>query len=416
MNDWIDVSTLPDTLEVKYNRNNTIKCIKPKKYKWFKHMNYKIVPVYEKDDKTRVRHILFVIHEQTKADAGRNLFIYFVYDEGDERPIKLYKKHTGIMFTATDLKDHTTYKFADFDYSHADYVDTTYLFRQLTEEPLHNPAFNDLWGVVCKLPKMSMNRYLNYMCYIYGYEYLLDFITREDINMNIVAVAKDNLVNHDKTLNERQEEKIMENTTNNVTAGAPIEAQVQEQANAQAFNPANYMKPHVVQTIPAPTPEVQAVPQTQPVQPVQPVQPTQAQPTLSSLINNSKSVSINEFLKRVAEAETSLSPIMAGRESVKMDYICERYPDGVTVDGVDIITTTIEGESKQCPVFTYAEDSSVFAFGGTVLMNIINAWIKALNKPVNEVSQTIKEAGGVRMRFTKTSTKKGNNVFMVTIL
>lgn len=119
----------------------------------------------------------------------------------------------------------------------------------------------------------------------------------------------------------------------------------------------------------------------------------------------------NKF-SSIAKKTTSLSPLMNGREKISVDEIIAKYPDGITLIAFDVITTGID----TFPVFIFAEDDTKFSFGGTVLHNIIEAWLVDSDGDIELTSNELRAAGGVKMKFEKSRTKTGNNVTLVEIL
>lgn len=119
----------------------------------------------------------------------------------------------------------------------------------------------------------------------------------------------------------------------------------------------------------------------------------------------------NKF-SSIAKKATSLSPLMNGREKIGVDELIAKYPNGITLTEFDIITTGVD----TFPVFLFAEDDTKFSFGGTVLHNIIEAWVTDMGGDIEATSKELKSEGGVKMKFEKSRTKTGNNVTLVEIL
>ena len=111
--------------------------------------------------------------------------------------------------------------------------------------------------------------------------------------------------------------------------------------------------------------------------------------------------------RNIAIESTTLSPIMDGRTRLSMDDVISSYPNGVTVDGFDIIHYS---------VVTFAEDSDKFFFGGKVLTNIVNGWIAVFEGDIEKASSALKDSGGVKMQFAHGRTKNGNNLTTVKII
>lgn len=107
-----------------------------------------------------------------------------------------------------------------------------------------------------------------------------------------------------------------------------------------------------------------------------------------------------------AKKATTLSPIMEGKERLTVDDVISLYPDYITIDGFDIITSGAESY----PVLTFAEDSSKFVFGGAIMNNICHDWAGLCDGDIEEASKQLGLAGGVKIKFEKTRTKAGNNL------
>lgn len=122
-------------------------------------------------------------------------------------------------------------------------------------------------------------------------------------------------------------------------------------------------------------------------------------------------MSIN--FKALAQQETTLSPLMTDRDKVDIEYVIEKFPEGVTITAFDFITM----EGKTFPVINVKEDNKLFFFGGTVFTNICNVWMSAFGSTnCEEVSKALAEQGGVKVKMEQGKTKKGNNITTVTVV
>ena len=113
----------------------------------------------------------------------------------------------------------------------------------------------------------------------------------------------------------------------------------------------------------------------------------------------------NKFAAAAKKA-TTLSPIMEGKERLTVDDIISLYPEYITINGFDIISSGMESY----PVLTFAEDSSKFVFGGAIMNNICHDWAELCDGDVDEASKQLNTAGGVKIKFEKAKTKAGNNL------
>lgn len=113
----------------------------------------------------------------------------------------------------------------------------------------------------------------------------------------------------------------------------------------------------------------------------------------------------NKFAAAAKKA-TTLSPIMEGKERLTVDDVISLYPEYVTINGFDIISSGLESY----PVLTFAEDSSKFVFGGAIMNNICHDWAQLYDGDVEEASEQLNKVGGVKIKFEKGRTKSGNNL------
>ncbi len=119
----------------------------------------------------------------------------------------------------------------------------------------------------------------------------------------------------------------------------------------------------------------------------------------------------NKFAN-IAKKQTTLSPIMENRTKLSTEELIKQYPNGVTVCEFDMI----EIGDESFPVFTFAEDETRFVFGGTVLGNIVYAWVSDYDGDIEGASKALNAVGGVKMRFSKGRTKNGNNITLVDVV
>lgn len=110
-------------------------------------------------------------------------------------------------------------------------------------------------------------------------------------------------------------------------------------------------------------------------------------------------------LRRIAQQQTTLSLLMEGREKITMETLVRKYPDGVTVIGVDLVPDTKTGEMYS--IFTFLENEKLFASGGIVFNKVVNAWLKEYDNDIEMLNHDLPEMGGVRIRFFYGKT--GNN-------
>lgn len=118
-----------------------------------------------------------------------------------------------------------------------------------------------------------------------------------------------------------------------------------------------------------------------------------------------------------ARKETSLSPVMEGRNKLSMEEMMKKYPNGVTVTEFDFIS--IYDPKKQAestfPVCAFSENDRECFFGGTVLSNICKAWADLCDGDIEGASEELKSSGGVHLRFKETKTRMGNKLISVEV-
>lgn len=123
--------------------------------------------------------------------------------------------------------------------------------------------------------------------------------------------------------------------------------------------------------------------------------------------------------KKVAQKEVTLSEIMVDRSKLDIDQVSVLYPNGITIDGFDFATVYSEKTKSESTfaVCTFKEDPTKYIMCGAVMTKICTAWCEACpGLTIDQISNELKASGGVRVKFSKTTTKKGNNLTAVEIL
>lgn len=126
--------------------------------------------------------------------------------------------------------------------------------------------------------------------------------------------------------------------------------------------------------------------------------------------------------KKVAQENTLLSPIMAGREKLETEEILEKK---LTIIGFDfapkfdqqgkIVVDSSTGELDTFGVVVFAEHPDKYYCVGAVLTKVCHAWAAGFDSP-KEASAALAAEGGVKVKFSASKTKKGNNLTAVDIL
>lgn len=107
----------------------------------------------------------------------------------------------------------------------------------------------------------------------------------------------------------------------------------------------------------------------------------------------------------LARKATTLSELMENRVKIKTEDVIKNFPDGITLNAVDVIKTT----DAKYSVFTFSEDSNRFYCGGIVLNKIVNTWLDEYNGDLGLLNHDLAESGGVKVKLTVTKTRDGKN-------
>lgn len=120
-----------------------------------------------------------------------------------------------------------------------------------------------------------------------------------------------------------------------------------------------------------------------------------------------------------AKEITSGSPVIAGLEKIGTDLIIVGYPNGITVNGADLITTADPEtqEEKQYCVITFAEDPTKFVPGGKQLTEIVKKWFDVSKASDGmQLSAALRQEGGVKIKLDKSRTQSGRTFTKVTVI
>ena len=115
----------------------------------------------------------------------------------------------------------------------------------------------------------------------------------------------------------------------------------------------------------------------------------------------------------LARKATTLSELMENREKIMTEEVIKNFPDGITLNAVDVIKTY----DTEYPVFTFLEDSSRFYCGGIILSKIVGKWLKEYNGDLGMLNHDLAETGGVKVKLTEAKTRDGkNNITQVEVI
>ncbi len=107
----------------------------------------------------------------------------------------------------------------------------------------------------------------------------------------------------------------------------------------------------------------------------------------------------------LARKATTLSELMENREKIQTGDVIKNFPDGITINAVDVIKTS----DATYPVFTFVEDSHKFYCGGIVLSKIVDTWVHEYKGDLGTLNHDLAESGGVKVKLTETKTRDGKN-------
>lgn len=125
--------------------------------------------------------------------------------------------------------------------------------------------------------------------------------------------------------------------------------------------------------------------------------------------------------KQVAQENTLLSAIMVGKEKLETDDILDKE---LTIIGFDFAPKFDQqgnpianemGEVDTFGVVVFAEYPDKYYCVGAVFTKVCHAWAAGFSSP-QEASAALAAEGGVKVKFSASKTKKGNNLTAVEIL
>lgn len=126
--------------------------------------------------------------------------------------------------------------------------------------------------------------------------------------------------------------------------------------------------------------------------------------------------------KEAAQKNTLLSAIMVGRDKLETEDVLDKELTIVAFDfapkfdqhGKPVVDETT-GEADTFGVVVFSEFPDKYYCVGAVFTKVCHAW-EAPFDSVEEASNALAAEGGVKVKFTASKTKKGNNLTAVEIL
>lgn len=126
--------------------------------------------------------------------------------------------------------------------------------------------------------------------------------------------------------------------------------------------------------------------------------------------------------KQVAQENTLLSAIMVGKEKLETEDILDKE---LTIIGFDFapkfdqqgkpVVDPSTGEVDTFGVVVFSEYPDKYYCVGAVFTKVCHAWAAGFDS-LQEASTALAAEGGVRVKFSASKTKKGNNLTAVDIL
>lgn len=126
--------------------------------------------------------------------------------------------------------------------------------------------------------------------------------------------------------------------------------------------------------------------------------------------------------KKAAQETTLLSPIMVGKEKLETEEVINQELTIIAFDfapkfdekGKPIVDPST-GEADTFGVIVFKEFPNNYYCVGTVFTKVCKTWESAFQSAA-EASEALAAQGGVRVKFSPSKTKKGNNLTAVEIL
>lgn len=126
--------------------------------------------------------------------------------------------------------------------------------------------------------------------------------------------------------------------------------------------------------------------------------------------------------KKAAQETTLLSPVMLGRDKLETPDVINQeltiiefgFAPKFDAQGHPVVDDST-GEVDTFGVVVFAEKPNHYYCVGTVFTKVCHVWAAEF-PTAEEASAALRESGGVRVKFTDSKTKKGNNLTAVEIL
>jgi len=122
-------------------------------------------------------------------------------------------------------------------------------------------------------------------------------------------------------------------------------------------------------------------------------------------------------LKDLAKKSVTANNIMAGREKISVDDIIMLYPNGISINSVNMVTyfDKTTREDKSYPVFGFSEDNGKFFSGGVALKRIVDNWLEQCGGDIAVINEEL-QAENVKIKMEKVKTNSNRTFVKVEIL
>ena len=116
-------------------------------------------------------------------------------------------------------------------------------------------------------------------------------------------------------------------------------------------------------------------------------------------------------IREIAEQIVAGSPVSAGRTKISTEDVIARFPNGIHLTGVDMF----KGEKDDYAVFNFREDDTRYYAGGTILTNMVNAFLNQNGGDLTALNEELAATPlGVKLSMAKN--KRGQSLTLVEIV
>lgn len=125
---------------------------------------------------------------------------------------------------------------------------------------------------------------------------------------------------------------------------------------------------------------------------------------------------MNKF-ELLAKESFNSCPLMENREKIGTNAIIADNPNGITIDGFDMIVSTDQktGEEVKYCIITYKEQPEYYYLGGSALTQVIEKWIDTYKGEIELANEELKKCGGCKLKLELVRTKRGNNYVKISM-